>query len=388
MIKKINEYVDYIFRLNNLNDNDLKDEIKGNLISRYENLLKEGLTEDKAYIETIKAIGDFNLSDKNIDEKYTYKANWANISMIVSLALAVIAIISLFINLAVNLVLFSISISLYVGSSYYLYHQSQHAMKIEKDVLKHNELLKSIFTYLKTVFSFWNINISYLLSIIISDNIVYSIMAASIDSVSGEYLTTLIVIKVVLFIVFFAIFFLISKKIFEKLENKYFDLTKENKLDSLIKKNKIFNIKPSTVKKILKGLMISFLIICTLFTMFDQFTIRIEGISRVYLVAASVFTKLPDGFIYNLISIIAYVFFGISLISFIIYIIKNSLIGFVISYISLFLTKIFDYIFVSNEASRLYLAFNSHDVSNKLVLSGIVFVILLFFAIKNNRKKI
>ncbi len=240
MINKIKSYVEYVLKVNKIDDKEMFEEIVANLIEKYHHYLDEGLTEDKAYVETIKTIGDFNIKEEVIDDKYEYRPNWANISLWISLGLAVLSTLSLFLSVSVSIVLIAISISLHIGSSYYLYHLSQYVLKEEKDIAKHNNLLKTIFTNLKTTFIFWNINLSYWISLIINR------LLAPFITLNGGVITDyrdLVLIYffyVFVFLISFIVLFIIFRSIYLIIEKKYFDLTKEDNLDNLISRSGLF----------------------------------------------------------------------------------------------------------------------------------------------------
>lgn len=61
MIKKLESYLDYILKVNKIDDLELKDEITSNLIDKYNDYIKKEMDEDKAYIETIKTNGDLDV---------------------------------------------------------------------------------------------------------------------------------------------------------------------------------------------------------------------------------------------------------------------------------------------------------------------------------------
>lgn len=119
MVKKLESYLDYILKVNKIDDLELKDEITSNLIDKYNDYIKKGMDEDKAYIETIKTIGDFNIEEEVIDQKFEYKPNWANISLWVSLGLAILATIALF--LSTPTILTGIFTFIYLGILIYNY---------------------------------------------------------------------------------------------------------------------------------------------------------------------------------------------------------------------------------------------------------------------------
>ncbi|HHT55009.1 MAG TPA: hypothetical protein GX012_00420, partial [Acholeplasma sp.] len=233
MEQKINTYVKYIFKLNNIKDEEMYLEITTNLSERYSEFLNNGLNEDEAYLKTIDTLGDFDFNDPLIDTTYQYKPNWANISLWVSLALGILATILLFISTPVSALFTGISIALYIGSAYYLYHLSQYALKTEKDINKHNELLKGIFKNLKTTFIFWNINISYWLTSIII-NFIFLLTSQTLLNNTGE-LYAIILGYFALFAVIFTVLLIIFKNIYKNIELKYYELTQQEKLTSYAK---------------------------------------------------------------------------------------------------------------------------------------------------------
>lgn len=246
MIKKLESYLDYILKVNKIDDLELKDEITSNLIDKYNDYIKKGMDEDKAYIETIKTIGDFNIEEEVIDQKFEYKPNWANISLWVSLGLAILATIALLLSTPTSIFLVAISVSLHIGASYYLYHLSQYVMKEEKDVLKHNNLLKTIFTNLKTTFIFWNINISFWIAKILSTITIPIIIYYQGEVKEFSQIISMIVLGIIFFIMIFAVLLLVFNMVYKKLENKYLELTNEVSLDNLLKNNKIIQVKEGT----------------------------------------------------------------------------------------------------------------------------------------------
>lgn len=241
MKKKINEYVKYMMNVNNIKDNEMFIEITNNLHDRYDSFIKEGMKEDDAYLKTINTLGDFDFKEEEIDNKYKYKPNWANISLMVSHGLAILGTIALLIHTGVSLVFTGVSLSLYIGSAYYSYHLSKYVLNEEKDVAKHNSLLKNIFTNLKTSFIFWNINISFWLTSIILKLLTF--LGANPNwmlDLSFDDIGLLLIFLVVLFIIIFTIIYLIFNSIYKKLEQKYLDITNEEKLESYLSQSDLF----------------------------------------------------------------------------------------------------------------------------------------------------
>ncbi len=248
MEKKINDYVNYMFNLNNIKDEEMFNEITSNLHERFAEYIEEGLSDDEAYLKTVGTLGDFDFKEGELDDKYAYKPNWANISLMISLALAILGTIALLLNQTMSMVFTGISISLYIGSAYYLYHLSKYVLKEEKNVKKHNNLLKSMFVNLKTSFIFWNINISYWLTTVVMGLIAlikgFSITIEDIYTLEPadifNYIATIVIIFIAIFIVIFFIFILIYKK----LEKTYLMMTNEEKLEGYLNKGFFNEYKP------------------------------------------------------------------------------------------------------------------------------------------------
>lgn len=229
MIDRIKHYVDYIFKMNDITDNNMKAEITANLIERYVDLTKEGLGEEEAYLETIKHIGELNVKDVDLESKFSYKPNWANIALWISLGLGILATIVLLLSTSMSILFTGVSIGLHIGASYYLYTYSQYALKQERDVIKHNLLLRSIFANLKIVVISWNINISYWITSTLFKYIVPVLFYKKIDieNLDTESLIQFIISGIIIFLVIFIIFNFIFAHVYKKLERKYEELTKE-----------------------------------------------------------------------------------------------------------------------------------------------------------------
>lgn len=269
MEQKINSYVKYIFNLNNIKDEDMYLEITTNLNERYNEYLSKGISEDDAYLKTINTLGEFDFNDPKIDNSFQYKPNWANISLWVSLALGILATILLFISTPVSALFTGLSIALYIGSSYYLYHMSQYALKTEKDINKHNELLKGIFKNLKTTFIFWNINISYWITSTVI-GLIFLITSQTILNNPGE-IFRIIAGYFVIFAVIFIVILIIFKNIYKNIESKYYELTQQEKLNSYIKETKVFKLNDTSIKVLIN-------ISKALLILFYTFIILYEGI--------------------------------------------------------------------------------------------------------------
>ena len=241
-MEKIKNYVIYLFKVNQINDLAMQEEITANLIEKYNHLLNEGLDEEKAYLETIKSVGNLNLKEKPIEQKFAYKPNWANISFYVALILGILGTVVLFVSTPISIILTAVSLALYVGASYYSYHLSQYVLKEERDILKHNELLRAMFGHLKTVFIFWNINISYWIAGTFTDSFIYHFILFDQQAILTNDIFGLFIGRLLISLVLFIIIFIIFKLLYNSLEAKYFELTKENKLNGILKDKGLFSL--------------------------------------------------------------------------------------------------------------------------------------------------
>ncbi len=147
MHDKIRQYVNYQFRFDERNDiEELKEEIIANLIDRYEEYRQKGLTEEEAYIEAIKSMGDFSQHEYNkISEEYSIKPQIPDILLMCGAILSIFGMILTLFNGIVGTIITAISILLFSGSAYYLYSYSQYIRKQHMDIEKHNLLLTKIF---------------------------------------------------------------------------------------------------------------------------------------------------------------------------------------------------------------------------------------------------
>lgn len=386
-MNKIKEYVDYLFKLNKIDDLARKEELISNLESKFIDLKANGMAEDDAYIETIKGIGDLSVEEVVSDNQFRYKPSWANISLYISLALSVIGLIVLFISTPINIVLITLSIVLYIGASYYLYHMSQHVLKEEKDVVKHNELLKAIFTHLKTIFIFWNINISYWLANIIISVLISLSVFETVSVGTFEYLSQIVLFTTIIGILIFIILLLVGNGIYKKLELKYYELTLDDKLDNLISKNKdiIFNALSDRTKNILKTIIYIFsFVLLTMITIYTGPVIDYNYIHQGGGFIGQTHLGHFTTYYYDVVSDLIYVPFvilGLSFVGFVISLFKNNLFYKYISLMLLLVTKIvttiiiFYIIQISENISFKY--FNYFSIPFYILL-----VIWLFFTTK------
>lgn len=259
MKNKIKAYVDYQFRFDHSKEaEDKKAEIVANLYDRYDQLLEKYHDEEKAYIETIKQIGDFNIKEEEIPDEYGIKPSWPDIAMIVATAFAVFGLATTVFSLVYGSIMLAISISLYAASCFYLFNYSQYVKKVEMDVVKHNMLLKKIFQFMKTNFVFWSISISLIASNFIQG--LFSLIGGygfmTITSFLGSNpqeiiyaAQNLIVVGILTLIILLIVCYSYFKKLYSKLMRKYYYLTGDKSLKSHGQMAKDFLDDDSEVKK-------------------------------------------------------------------------------------------------------------------------------------------
>ncbi len=75
MINKLIAYIERLFESapENKKTNELKDEIKANLIEKYNDLLSTGKSEEDAYTIVVGGIGDINELIDQLDDSYVYE---------------------------------------------------------------------------------------------------------------------------------------------------------------------------------------------------------------------------------------------------------------------------------------------------------------------------
>ena len=126
---------------------------------------------------------------------------------------------------------------MYAGGAYYLYSYSQYVKLQELDIEKHNLTLKKIFKYLKTSYVFWAISLSYfaakLVSILISFISALFIITDPWDIKAIFY--TQIILSTLVFIVAIIASILVFSNLYNRLLQKYYQLTGEVYLKSKIR---------------------------------------------------------------------------------------------------------------------------------------------------------
>lgn len=245
MIEKLTDYINHIFKIRNISDEEMKQEIIANQIDRYNDYLSKGMDEETAYLKTIKSLG--NIGGKEDEQvKFEDKTTWPYMAPYLALGLAVIATIVVLIKISLSILFITTSISIFIASAYYLYHKSQHALNVLGDVNKHNSLLKEIFNNLKTIFIFWNINISFWIA-----SIVAGIIAPIIIAENGfQPIFVYLIVYFVVIAISFTIIFFILNAVYVKLQVKYYELTQDDSLlvDSDVKGGSKKKVNVSSVK--------------------------------------------------------------------------------------------------------------------------------------------
>lgn len=240
MEEKIIEYVNYRFRFRKGKDvEESKAEIIANLTDRYYDLLKEGKSMQEAYVEAIRSFGSFtdDLTGESADNDFNVKPSLADIALVVGAILSVFGVFTSLISFTLGLILTIISILCYAGGAYYLYSYSQYVKLQELDIEKHNLTLKKIFKYLKTSYVFWAISLSYfaakLVSILISFISALFIITDPWDIKAIFY--TQIILSTLVFIVAIIVSILVFSNLYNRLLQKYYQLTGEVYLKSKIR---------------------------------------------------------------------------------------------------------------------------------------------------------
>lgn len=238
---KIEQYVNHYFRFDKRDGlESLKEEIIGNLCDRYDAAIDSGLSEQEAYLSAVKSMGDFNAPSMDSDDETSVLPGLPEYLLPVSAILAIFAFILILLNGVVGGVLTAISIALYAVGGYYLYSKAMVVKSKELDIELHNHYLKRIFTYMKTSFFFWSINIAYLISLLIQmiSNWIVLMMKLSINPDLNRIQATIqmfVAISIIAFAVSFVVLMILSEHLYHRLKVKYYLLTGEKELKGKIK---------------------------------------------------------------------------------------------------------------------------------------------------------
>jgi len=243
MEKQIRNYVNHYFRFDHREGlEDLKEEIISNLIDRYNSLIEDGEKQEKAYVESIKSMGDFQ-APQNEDVPLEFQRSTPALpeyALITSVIFAIFSTILLIINGAIGAIFTAFSISLYAVGSYYLYAKAMHVKSADMDIELYKAYLRKIFKYMKTCFSFWTFNLAFISAVIIQSIATFLTGFMQLDNqISPDQLLNLvgvfIMISIISFVLTFVVFTIISYKIYMRFKYKYYLLTGEKQIKGKLK---------------------------------------------------------------------------------------------------------------------------------------------------------
>ena len=207
-----------------------KKEIIGNIIDRYDELFEKTSDEEYSYYEAIKMLGDF--IDNTSDKKEYYKPSLYEVSLAVATALSILAIIANLVSSLVAVILFVLSISLYLVGGLYLYREAKFIESTKLDLDEYKDDLKKVFSYFKTCFTFWIIQLC-----IVIGRLIAFLFTLSFFKTNSVFF---ILVLCLLFIAVFILIIIIGRKILKRMKNQYTYLTGEKELHSPLKYMKNF----------------------------------------------------------------------------------------------------------------------------------------------------
>ena len=152
-------------------------------------------------------MGDFNPQmDDKVSPEFNELPAWPEYSLPSSAILSIFAVIFIFFNTLLGGISTAVSIILYAVGSYYLYAKAMHVKSAQLDIELHKTYLAKIFTYMKTAFVFWSLNLSYILALIAQSVLTRVILwfRPSIESDPQElknFMDTTLIASIVLFFV-------------------------------------------------------------------------------------------------------------------------------------------------------------------------------------------
>lgn len=256
MKDKIIIYVDHYFRFDKRPDLDhLKAEIISNLSDKYDELIESGVDSEKAYIDVIKSMGDFNPPmDDTVPIEFTELPATPEYTLPTSAIISIFAVIFMFFNTLIGGVTTAVSIVLYAVGGYYLYAKAMHVKAKQLDIELHKTYLAKIFTYMKTAFFFWTVNLSYLLALI-GQYVMKQVILLFRPNMEADpdarlnFIWTANIASILIFIVAFIVLVIIFYAIYKKLKYQYTLLTGETILKGKVRTSIDFlNEAPSKVK--------------------------------------------------------------------------------------------------------------------------------------------
>lgn len=242
MKEKIKIYVDHYFRFDRRPDLDhLKAEIISNLSDKYDELIESGVDSEKAYIDVIKSMGDFNPPmDDTVPIEFTELPATAEYTLPTSAIISIFAVIFMFFNTLIGGVTTAISIVLYAVGGYYLYAKAMHVKAKQLDIELHKTYLAKIFTYMKTAFFFWTVNLSYLLALI-GQYVMKQVILLFRPNMEADpdawlnFIRTANIASIIIFFVAFIVLMTVSYVIYKKLKYQYTLLTGETILKGKVR---------------------------------------------------------------------------------------------------------------------------------------------------------
>ncbi|MBW4258551.1 hypothetical protein KTG15_12775 [Methanobacterium sp. YSL] len=256
MKDKIKIYVDHYFRFDRRPDLDhLKAEIISNLSDKYDELIESGVDSEKAYIDVIKSMGDFNPPmDDTVPIEFSELPATPEYTLPTSAIISIFAVIFMFFNTLIGGITTAISIVLYAVGGYYLYAKAMHVKAKQLDIELHKTYLAKIFTYMKTAFFFWTVNLSYLLALIGQYVMKQVILLFKPDMEADpdawlNFIWTANIASILIFFVAFIVLVIVFYLIYKKLKYQYTLLTGETILKGKVRTSIDFlNEAPSKVK--------------------------------------------------------------------------------------------------------------------------------------------
>ena len=169
MESKIKQYVKYqLYYYEADNKDELCEEISGDLIDHYRDLLKDIGNEQTAYLKTISKMGEFIDADIP-DDDYRMPLKFENLSMLLGAIFAGAGFFTLLIYFPMGLILTIASVTFFVVGAHVSYTEAQQARKKDGNMALYVSRLKKIFTYAKSSFFFWAAITTVLLSIFIAN---------------------------------------------------------------------------------------------------------------------------------------------------------------------------------------------------------------------------
>ncbi|XMB71504.1 hypothetical protein RJI07_05155 [Mycoplasmatota bacterium WC30] len=235
MLQKIREYVFYQLRFDTESGNEeLKEEIISNISDRYDEFYDKTKDKNYAYVQAIKSMGDFTEGKNQEAASRAYKPSIPELFLISGVILAVFGLVIVLFSVLVGAIVIMLSILAFSVGASYLYQESQYIKEVEFDIEKHNDYLTKIFSYIKTCFVFWAIGLSFILAAILNSIISYFVLLNAGISGSQSGIITALIVSIWGFILFFIILLFVFKKIYQRLLDKYYELTGVKDLKSKI----------------------------------------------------------------------------------------------------------------------------------------------------------